>query len=60
MIKIPAYKYVETLGNVKRVIKDKDVVINIHYLKGGEEAGKTEYNNLILCVGIGILAINKN
>lgn len=57
MIKIPSYKYVETLGNVKGTIKDKDAVINIHYLKCGEEAGKTEYNNLILWVGLGILAI---
>ena len=57
-IKIKGYNYYKTSGDSLKGILNSDKIINIHYIKDGEEAAKTgDDNNLILCVGIGILAI---
>lgn len=57
-IKIKGYNYYKTSGDLLKGILNSDKIINVHYLKDGEEAAKTgDDNNLILWVGIGILAL---
>lgn len=57
-IKIKGYNYYKTSGDSLKGILNSDKIINVYYMKYGEEAAKTgDDNNLILWVGIAILAI---